>query len=129
MPGDTVYVRMTGPILEGQAPAIVEAMTVSTVAEIADYAKFEVLMQLHQVLQHPTGYYESQITDQTLSPTMHRIHDNNVIYGPWLEGIGSRNYPATRFKGYRTFRIVRARMSAKSRQIVADHLARLVGEL
>ena len=31
------------------------------------------------------------------------IHDNNVVYGPWLEGTSSRNQ-TTRFKGYASFR-------------------------
>jgi|SRR5215472_1861703 len=126
---NNVYVRMNGPLLEGRAPAIVEAAMVSAVAEVADYTKFEVLSQLHEVLQHPTGYYESQITDQTITPTLHRIHDNMVIYGPWLEGVGSRNYPVTRFKGYHTFRLVKNRMRRKAKQIVADHVARLVKTL
>jgi hypothetical protein len=26
------------------------------------------------------------------------------VYGPWLEGIGSRNAPVTRFRGYHAFR-------------------------
>jgi hypothetical protein len=118
-------VRMVGPVLEGKAPAIVEAMTASVVAEVADYTKFEVLRTLMEVLQHPTGYYESQITDTPVSSTLHRVHDNGVVYGPWLEGVGSRNYPVTRFKGYHTFRIVRNRMAQKTKAIVAAHLDRI----
>ena len=125
----SVYVKLTGPVLEGRAPEIVETMLVSAISEVADYAKFEVLMQLNEVLQHPTGHYESQITDQTIQPTLHRIHDNGVIYGPWLEGVGSRNYPATRFKGYHTFRIVKNRMQQKARAIVEAHLERVRAEL
>jgi hypothetical protein len=129
MADTAVYVHMSGPIFEGRAPLMTEQMTASAVAEVADYAKFEVLMQLHEVLQHPTGHYESQITDQPISPTLHRIHDNQVIYGPWLEGVGSRNYPVTRFKGYHTFRIVKNRMRAKAQAIIEAHVARVVAEL
>jgi hypothetical protein len=32
------------------------------------------------------------------------VHDDGVIYGPWLEGTGSRNAPVTRFPGYGSFR-------------------------
>lgn len=118
-------VRMSGPILEGTAPAMVDTMLVSAVAEVADYTKFEVLMTLDQVLQNPTGFYESQIRDDTVSRLVHRIHDNGVVYGPWLEGVGSRNYPVTRFRGYHTFRVVRNRMAQKSRAIVEAHVAAL----
>lgn len=124
-----VYVRLAGPVVEGRAEAEVETMLVSSVAEVADYTKFEVLMQLHSVLQNPTGHYESQITDQPLQPTLHRIHDNMVIYGPWLEGVGSRNYPRTRFKGYHTFRIVKNRMRGKAKAIIEAHVATLVAKL
>jgi hypothetical protein len=27
------------------------------------------------------------------------------VYGPWLEGVGSRNFPVTRFRGYHAFRV------------------------
>ena len=124
-----VYVRLSGPIVEGKAPEIVDTMLVGAISEVADYAKFEVLSQLHAVLQHPTGHYESQITDQTISPTLHRIHDSGVIYGPWLEGVGSRNYPVTRFPGYHTFRVVKNRMRAKATAIIEAYVNRVRAEL
>lgn len=122
-------VHLSGPILQGRATVIVDAMLASTVSEVADYTKYEVLTQLHGVLQHPTGYYESRIDDQTVSPFVHRIHDSGVIYGPWLEGVGSRNAPVTRFKGYRTFQIVRNRMAQKAKAIIEAHTARTLRDL
>lgn len=118
-------VRKHGAVLEGKAPEVVDLMLVSAVVEVADYVKFEVLSQLHTVLQHPTGYYESQITDTPVSLFLHRIHDNGVVYGPWLEGVGSRNYPVTRFRGYHTFRVVRNRMTQKARAVIEAHFARI----
>jgi hypothetical protein len=120
---NTVRVRLAGPLVEGKANAIVDAMMVSAVAEVADYAKYEVLTQLGKVLVNPTGYYESQIADTPVTPFLHRIHDSGVVYGPWLEGISSRNQ-TTRFKGYHTFRIVQGRISQKSSAIIAAHFAR-----
>lgn len=119
-----LHVTMTGPILWGKAPDIVAALCASAVTEVADYAKFEVLSQLDKVLQNPTGYYESQITDTPVTAYMHRIHDNGVVYGPWLEGISSRN-ETTRFKGYHTFRIVRSRLAQKTKAIVEAHFSRV----
>lgn len=61
--------------------------------------------RLRQVLQNPTGFYESNI--QVDRRQIYRgVSDGGVIYGPWLEGTGSRN-KTTRFKGYKTFRIVK----------------------
>lgn len=127
--GMTIDVRRHGAIVEGHAPEIVDMMLVFVVEEVADYAKFEVLMTLHEVLQHPTGFYQSQITDQTVSRFLHRIHDNGVVYGPWLEGVGSRNYPVTRFKGYHTFRVVKNRMAQKVKSVISAYLERTLPEL
>jgi hypothetical protein len=120
---------MVGPTVEGRSSAVIEAMTASAVNEVADYTRYEVLTQLDSVLVNPTGFYESQIADQTISPYLHRIHDSGVVYGPWLEGVGSRNYPVTRFKGYHTFRIVKNRMAQKTKAIIEAHFARVGGLL
>lgn len=112
--------------MQGRGPARVRAMTLVALDEIADYAKFEVLSQLDSVLQNPTGYYESQIRKDRVSVESYSVNDSNVIYGPWLEGIGSRNSPVTRFAGYHTFRIVRNRMAQKAADI-ADAAIRRAG--
>jgi hypothetical protein len=53
-------------------------------------------------LRHPTGYYQSHIR-VTKEPLGTSVNDSSVVYGPWLEGVGSRNR-TTRFKGYFSFR-------------------------
>ena len=42
------------------------------------------------------------------------IDDGNVVYGPWLEGISSRNQ-STRFKGYASFRRTAQWMTSRIR--------------
>jgi len=58
-----------------------------------------------------------------------KISDNGVIYGPWLEGVGSRN-ATTRFKGYANYRRnvqqIQAFMNARTAQEITAHL-RAVG--
>lgn len=71
---------------------------------VAEHAVNMVTSRLDQVLQHPTGYYRSHIKTDRMSDGW-RMSDSNVIYGPWLEGVGSRN-ATTQFKGYSTFRRV-----------------------
>ena len=60
------------------------------------------ISHLHDLMdaafRNPTPYYETQVTIQSAGDA-EVIHDRGVVYGPWLEGVGSRN-ATTRFKGY-----------------------------
>jgi len=53
------------------------------------------------------------------------ITDGGVVYGPWLEGISSRNM-TTRFKGYMTFRKTSQELEKKSREVFNKYLRRFV---
>ena len=55
-----------------------------------------------------TGNYRRNISTsvRTLSA---RIDDGGVVYGPWLEGVSSRN-TRSRFKGYSSFRLASQKM-------------------
>ena len=75
---------------------------------IGEEAAKRVKKRLGLVLRNPTGYYKSKIKSDFRAGRV-EVHDSGVIYGPWLEGISSRN-AQTRFKGYRTFRKIAKRM-------------------
>lgn len=124
----TSNVRLKGPIVEGRGAITVARMTYVALAEVADYTKHEVSMELIKVLQHPTGYYESRIVDELRGPGVHSINDSGVIYGPWLEGVSVRNQ-TSRFKGYATFRRVRNRMAQKQKAVVEAAITRQMGDL
>lgn len=90
-----------------------EAYCEAVSRDVAAEGEEDVRAQLGRVLKHPTGYYEAHIT--TIRRGLTRvIHDGGVIYGPWLEGTGSRNFPVTRFKGYSTFRRVKQALQVKA---------------
>lgn len=57
-----------------------------------------------------------------------RIDDAKVIYGPWLEGTGSRNQ-TTRFKGYASFRRTAQWMQEKAPRVARAHALKLVRDL
>ena len=78
-------------------------------------------------LRNPTPYYETQLT---LEPTAGGwvAHDRGIVYGPWLEGVGSRNQ-TTRFKGYAAARRARQAIEKRIPQITAGALARAVRRL
>lgn len=67
-----------------------------------------VLASPHPVgIRKRTPFYETQLNiDDGGRPNgagTSVVNDMDVIYGPWLNGTGSRNYPVTRFKGYRAW--------------------------
>lgn len=107
----TIKTKASGPVFNGEAQRLMNAYTDDAEQEVADYGVTEIHRELHVVLRNPTGYYESQIQTERASPTL--VTDGNVIYGAWLEGVGSRN-KTTRFKGYFTFRRVTQRVQAKA---------------
>lgn len=110
-----VIVTMHGPLFDGRAATALEAFPIAAAAAVGDEAYLDVRRTLGRVLQNPTGFYESRI-QHNQAGDMSYVHDGNVIYGPWLEGTGSRN-ATTRFKGYHTFRQVTQRIDARSADI------------
>lgn len=92
--------------------------------EVADYGKYLVLTRLSQVLRNPTGYYESQIRVDRVEKFF-ELSDNNVIYGPWLEGTGSRN-AETNFPGYHTMSTVTRQLDQKKADIAKPFVDKYV---
>lgn len=84
--------------------------------ELGDAGVALVRQLLDANLRHPTGYYRSKIVASVMKDSM-LISDSRVVYGPWLEGTGSRN-KTTRFKGYASFRKATQRLEE-----AAPHLA------
>lgn len=85
-------------------------------AVLAKEAETRIHAHLGEVLKNPTGFYESNIhSERQVNDVM--VTDTPVVYGPWLEGVGSRNQ-STRFKGYHTFRIVSQQLDMDAMGIV-----------
>lgn len=125
MPGDFSFgsshfgteIHFSGPMFDGRALRAVREYVDEIPEEIGDEGVKIIRSELGRVLKHPTGYYQSQIR-ATHAGAQVLIHDGRVVYGPWLEGTGSRNFPATRFRGYKTFErmfpVINATAEAKS---------------
>ncbi len=128
MPVGSVQVRLRGPVLNGQAPPIINDTLRLTVGDVA--AEGERIVKGELVPGHGlvTGHYRRSIHGETTGvragialaaagvgagqffASPHGIiHDSQVIYGPWLEGVSSRNQ-STRFKGYSMFRKARQQL-------------------
>jgi len=121
-------VQASGPLFNGVSSALVQRYTQEGGEEVAQWADAEVHRVLGQVLRNPTGYYESQVQVNRVSNDSFAITDGGVVYGPWLEGISSRN-DATRFKGYATFRRVAERVEKRADRTFAAIFARIQGRL
>jgi hypothetical protein len=91
--------------------------------ELAAFALADVHRILDSRIQHPTPYYETQVTSDVHGDERW-VHDRGVVYGPWLEGTSRRNR-RTRFKGYHAFTMaadmVWGRMKATTDRIVGKY--------
>jgi len=98
-----VRVEVHGPIFDVRAERMVDQMLTEVQQEVAEVALFRWRMGAIETFRNPTGRYESHMQ------VVKRDRDDVVTdgwpgsrlqYGPWLEGVGSRNSPVTRFPGY-----------------------------
>lgn len=114
-----------GPLFDGSAEVDIGRYCRSVERDIADEALGELRTEFHEHFKHPTGYYESHVH---VTPELgeHVVNDSGVVYGPWLEGTGSRNFPRTRFRGYANFRRVTQRMQAKAIEIAERAMPELL---
>lgn len=127
-----IEVRTSGPLTRhGEAAAIVNDYADAARWAVARQGFVDIGLELRRVIRQPTPYYWTQITLERASADRVRVHDQRVVYGPWLEGVGSRNYPVTRFAGYGHWRRTRQELQAKAGpiadRVLPPYLARLNG--
>lgn len=106
--------RELGPIFDGRAQRAAHGYCEELEDDLADQAVDELHKEFDLHFKHPTGYYKSQVKVRYGSGEK-VVDDGGVVYGPWLEGVGSRNFPATRFRGYASFRRVFQRIDKRSK--------------
>ncbi|NGO68519.1 hypothetical protein [Streptomyces boncukensis] len=121
--GRGIQVRVRGPLFDGRAARAAADYSDEVEKQVAEEGARMVHQRLRQVLKHPTGYYQSQVRVRAAGGR-HVVSDGGVIYGPWLEGTGSRNFPETRFRGYATFRRTQALLDRKARNIAEQLFSR-----
>lgn len=94
--------QFDGPVFDLRARRVFSQYRGELEEEAAEWALDHIKGTYHTHFQHPTGYYESNVRIRNGS----EVWDGGLagpVYGPWLEGVGSRNN-TTRFKGYHAFR-------------------------
>ena len=121
-------VNISGPFFSASTRASVLAGALEDAQrQVAAQASSYVHTILNQRIKHPTPYYETQITTEKRGADI-VVHDRGIVYGPWLEGVGSRNR-TTRFKGYAAFRTARQQVAKDVQPLVENAIDRHLGAL
>jgi hypothetical protein len=112
-----IYTRIhtQGPIFDARAERIFADFSEDLEEEGAEWALADIRRTFHTRFKQPTGYYESHvhISNTALGTAVEDGGANGPVYGPWLEGVGSRNAPVTRFRGYHAFRSAANRLQQR----------------
>jgi len=120
-----IDVSTRGPIFNGVAQRVANAYVNRLERNIAEEGRTILLEELDLVLKTQTPYYTTQIKVED----GHKITDSRVIYGAWLAGVGSRNYPATKFKGYDHWPRTRERLNERKLRIGERLLRQYTGRM
>jgi hypothetical protein len=107
-------VQRTGPLFDGRAHALMHQFADELEEQAAEEALDDIRGTYETHFRHPTGFYESNVRIHNVmgSPEVWDGGYAGPVYGPWLEGVGSRN-ATTRFKGYHAFRIAATKTQMK----------------
>lgn len=120
-------VKTSGPLFNGGAARVLDDAVREIEHQIGVVAEQDLRDRFSHVLKHPTGRYVSKLRVATQGG-LTKVDDQRSVYGPWLEGTGSRN-ARSRFKGYATFRIVAQQLDRKAVRIAETVLGRYLGRL
>ena len=120
------WVTQNGPIFDGRA-ALAARQAVNAIAEEVGETAEDRVRAGTVIFRHPTGAYRNRIT-LNAHGNFAEVHDRNSVYGPWLEGTGSRNR-TTRFKGYHFWRKARQETDARAKDVAERILQPYLGRM
>lgn len=105
------HVYVSGPIFDGRADIALRSACREGERRVAILGASMLRQFAARTFRRESNppYYRFKVEARQTAPGW-KIWDQDVVYGPWLEGTGSRNR-TTRFKGYRLFRITAARLN------------------
>jgi len=120
-------VEKKGPLFSGAASRAMKDYAEDLDAELADEARALVVKYLDRFLKNPTGFYVSRVRVEQRG-SAHQVTDSGVVYGPWLAGVSARNR-ATRFKGYKHWRLAAQELDAQSGKTAQRIMPRYLGRM
>lgn len=120
---DVTYSR-SGPVFDGRADKALGDAARDIESRTAFFGAALIRSKMDRTFRIQTPYYRLQ-NQARRDGTHWKVSDNGVVYGPWLEGVGSRN-KTTRFKGYSNYRRsvqeIQRHMDTIGDAVVAAHL-------
>ncbi len=125
----TVEIETDGPLFDGRWQPALEEFVTDAVDEVARQGLANWHTALDLSLRHPTGHYESMLTEELVTSEVAVVHDRGMVYGPWLEGTGSRNSPVTSFPGYAGARRATQQLESQVDRVLAPLVVNLVRHL
>lgn len=104
------------PVFDHRGPQYTTRAADDGGREVAQYARRQIITHLERRFKHQTGHYVSTLNIVREGPGW-KVDGEGTVYGRWLEGTGSMNFPVTRFRGYRAFRTVSQRIRTRAADI------------
>lgn len=102
------FATVSGPLFDGRASTWTAEAVAGIRHDVAEHAfdawnegmesTFRMNGHVYQSFSHVVDDGPDTLVNDGWGVT------NDLPYGPWLEGLGSRNSPVTRFPGYRNLR-------------------------
>lgn len=130
--GEQVNVEFKGPMFDGRAAEDMRRMAEEAQKRVAQYAEDTWQSYMDASFRtHSPGGYQSHVNiakrDKDLVVN-DGWPDSGLQYGPWLEGVGSRNSPVTRFPGYFALRRAAAKVNGEVPEVVRPIVDKYVAE-
>jgi hypothetical protein len=121
-------VEIHGTFLTGNPLPMIDDFVTEATWVVAAQGLADWHQKLDARLQNPTPFYETQLMVERQTPEIVWAHDRGIVYGPWLEGTGSRNR-TTQFKGYKAKRQAEQELQRKVPTIVQPYVEQLIRRL
>lgn len=125
----SISIDFQGPWFDGRAEHAMQDAADDARDDVAAYAEERVLLGTAMNFKTRTPYYETRVTTERVTAEVSLVHDQGVIYGPWLEGVGSRNRTRPGFPGYHFWRAAKQATAVRGPQIAELAVQRRLPEM
>lgn len=115
-----VHTDPRGPLFDWDAEKRVAEAADDAEKAVATLGASMVRSRMAQVFRHETPFYRFANVAKQEAPGWIIWDQDKTKYGFWLEGIGSRNSPKTRFPGYFTYWRIYKELALGKAQAIAD---------
>jgi hypothetical protein len=121
-------VEISGPAFDGRARQAVRDFLRAAEWDVAQQGMSEVHRELDANLRNPTGFYESHVMMERGGGGV-MVHDQDVIYSFWLEGVPERRDRRRMFPGYHSFRDAAQALDKVAGPIAERTLTQYIGRM